>query len=161
MGRAAAAGRAAGGGGGLADLLPNCVNGGGEVFVSCQVHRTQEANLAECFDKLEKMVRRAATRPKVRSLRTGLSELAKSIGSNEQAAEQLQQMLASPGDKDSWGTTRKSAAEIAKQIADSNAGGRPRQGRWHAARRQRRGSTASWGSTTAAAASKRAPGRAA
>jgi hypothetical protein len=68
-------------------------------------------------DQLQRSEQRVADR---------LSELARSIGSNEQAAEQLQQMLASPGDKDSWGTTRKSAAEIAKQIADSNAGARRR-----------------------------------
>lgn len=51
-----------------------------------------------------------------------LSDLARSVGSDAHATEQLQELM-SPQDSDSWGTTRKSAAEIAKHIADSNAGG--------------------------------------
>ncbi len=62
----------------LAELYPGYVNAQGEVFVTSQEHRTQEGNLEECFDKLARMIRKAATAPKVRQMRTGLSELTKS-----------------------------------------------------------------------------------
>ena len=61
----------------LAALWPAHVTTEGEVFVSSQKHRTQEANLAEAMAKLEAMVTKAATAPKVRQLRTNLSELTK------------------------------------------------------------------------------------
>ena len=61
----------------LAALFPAAVNAAGEVFVSSQRHRTQEANLEDALGKLESMVRRAAVVPKVRATRTALSELTK------------------------------------------------------------------------------------
>ncbi len=62
----------------LSALFPAYLNAEGEVFISSQVHRSQEANLEECFQKLGRMVRKAAIAPKVRQMRTGLSELTKS-----------------------------------------------------------------------------------
>jgi protein subunit release factor B len=62
----------------LKELYPAYVNAEGEFFVSSQVHRTQEANLRDALEKLAKFIRRAATAPKVRVQRTGLSELTKS-----------------------------------------------------------------------------------
>ncbi len=53
------------------------INNEGEVYVTSQEHRTQEANLEECFTKLSKFLRRSALIPKVRAMRTGLSELTK------------------------------------------------------------------------------------
>ena len=61
----------------LAALYPGHVNGEGEVFVTSQKHRTQEANLEDAMEKLTTMVRKAAAVPKVRQLRTNLSELTK------------------------------------------------------------------------------------
>jgi hypothetical protein len=61
----------------LVDLYPGYVNADGDFYVSAQEHRTQERNLDECLSKVVKMVRRAATVPKVRVLRTALSELTK------------------------------------------------------------------------------------
>ncbi len=61
----------------FAALFPAALNGDGEVFVTSQRHRTQEANLADALDKLTSMVRRAAAVPKVRATRTALSELTK------------------------------------------------------------------------------------
>jgi protein subunit release factor B len=61
----------------LAALFPAHVNGEGEVFVTSQRHRTQEANLEDALDKLALMVRKAAHVPRVRQLRTNLSELTK------------------------------------------------------------------------------------
>jgi len=58
-------------------LFPSAVNSAGEVFVTSQRHRTQEANLHDALDKLSSMVRRAAVIPKVRATRTALSELTK------------------------------------------------------------------------------------
>ncbi len=59
------------------DLWSSAINGEGEVYLSSQRHRTQEANLEDVFDKLTLMVRKAAVIPKVRMQRTGLSELTK------------------------------------------------------------------------------------
>ncbi len=61
----------------LAALAAGAVNGEGELIVVSQVHRGQEANLQECFDKLRRLLVKAAAIPKVRSMRTGLSELTK------------------------------------------------------------------------------------
>ena len=61
----------------LAAMWPSHVTSDGEVFVSSQKHRTQEANLTEAMEKLEAMVMKAAVPPKVRQLRTNLSELTK------------------------------------------------------------------------------------
>ena len=61
----------------LVSMWPSHVTTDGEVFVSSQKHRTQEANLNEALSKLQAMVERAATTPKVRQLRTNLSELTK------------------------------------------------------------------------------------
>ena len=58
-------------------LYPQYINNEGEVYVTSQEHRTQEANLEECFTKLSKMLRRSTLIPKVRAMRTGLSELTK------------------------------------------------------------------------------------
>lgn len=61
----------------FAEQCGACVNAEGEVFVTSQKHRTQEANLEDALVKLTHMVRKAAAVPKVRQLRTGLSELTK------------------------------------------------------------------------------------
>ena len=61
----------------LAALYPGHLTGQGEVFVTSQRHRTQEANLEDAVEKLTLMVRRASAVPKVRQLRTNLSELTK------------------------------------------------------------------------------------
>ena len=61
----------------LAEMWPSHVTTEGEVFVSSQRHRTQEANLEDALEKLEAMVAKAAATPKVRQLRTNLSELTK------------------------------------------------------------------------------------
>ena len=61
----------------LAALYPAHVNGEGEVFVTSQRHRTQEGNLEDALEKLALMVRKAAHVPRVRQLRTNLSELTK------------------------------------------------------------------------------------
>lgn len=63
----------------LIAMWPSHVTNEGEVFVSSQTHRTQEANLAEALAKLEAMVAKAAAPPKVRQLRTNLSELTKKV----------------------------------------------------------------------------------
>ena len=62
----------------LAALYPGALNDAGEVFLSSQRHRTQAANLDDCVDKLQTMLRKACAVPRVRSVRTALSELAKS-----------------------------------------------------------------------------------
>ena len=59
-------------------MNPNNLNKEGELIVISQVHRTQEANLEDAFTKLKQMVKAAARIPKVRQMRTGLSELTKS-----------------------------------------------------------------------------------
>ena len=61
----------------FAEQCAACVNAEGEVFVTSQKHRTQEANLEDALMKLTHMVRKAAAVPKVRQMRTGLSELTK------------------------------------------------------------------------------------
>jgi peptidyl-tRNA hydrolase ICT1 len=61
----------------VAALFPGAVSAAGDVFVSSQRHRTQEANLADALAKLTSMVTRAAAVPKVRATRTALSELTK------------------------------------------------------------------------------------
>lgn len=58
-------------------LYGQYINSEGEVYVTSQEHRTQEANLEECYTKLSKFLRRSALVPKVRAMRTGLSELTK------------------------------------------------------------------------------------
>ncbi len=63
----------------LAGLYPNHVNAEGEVFVTSQKHRTQESNLEDAMEKLGRMVEKAALVPKVRLLRTNLSELTKNV----------------------------------------------------------------------------------
>ena len=62
----------------LAALYPGALNDAGEVFLSSQRHRTQAANLDDCVEKLQTMLRKACAVPRVRSVRTALSELAKS-----------------------------------------------------------------------------------
>jgi protein subunit release factor B len=62
----------------IRELYPAYVNAEDEVFITSQVHRSQEGNLEECFEKLARMLRKSATAPKVRQIRTGLSELTKS-----------------------------------------------------------------------------------
>jgi protein subunit release factor B len=59
------------------DLYSTNINTEGEVYLTSQRHRTQESNLKDCYDKLETMLRKSAVVPKVRQLRTGLSELTK------------------------------------------------------------------------------------
>ena len=49
----------------------------GELVITSQRHRTQESNLEDAFAKLTRMVAAAAVVPKLRSQRSGLSELAK------------------------------------------------------------------------------------
>ena len=61
----------------LCQLYAGFVTREGEFIVTSQRHRTQEANLEDAFQKLQRMVLLAAAVPKVRSQRTGLSELAK------------------------------------------------------------------------------------
>ena len=61
----------------FAELYSGSLNNEGEVYVTSQRHRTQERNLADALEKLTHMVRKAATVPKVRQLRTALSELSK------------------------------------------------------------------------------------
>ena len=61
----------------LAALFPAHVNAQGEVFVTSQRHRTQEGNLEDALEKLTLMVRKASAVPRVRQLRTNLSELTK------------------------------------------------------------------------------------
>jgi protein subunit release factor B len=61
----------------FAELYPGHINSEGEVYVTSQKHRTQESNLEDAMDKLGHMVRKAAAVPKVRQLRTNLSELTK------------------------------------------------------------------------------------
>ena len=57
--------------------LPRAVNREGELVITSQRLRTQEGNLEDAFAKLEAAVREAASIPKVRTMRTGLSELSK------------------------------------------------------------------------------------
>lgn len=59
------------------ELHAGAVTAAGDVVVASQRHRTQEANLADALDKLARLVTAAAAVPKVRMLRTGLSELTK------------------------------------------------------------------------------------
>lgn len=59
------------------ELHAASINAEGEVYLSSQRHRTQEQNLEDVFEKLTLMVRKAAVVPKVRMLRTNLSELTK------------------------------------------------------------------------------------
>lgn len=61
----------------FAALFPSAVTSAGDVVVTSQRHRTQEANLADALEKLTSMVTRAAVVPKVRAMRTALSELTK------------------------------------------------------------------------------------
>jgi protein subunit release factor B len=61
----------------FAALFPSAVTSAGDVVVTSQRHRTQEANIADALDKLTSMVARAAVVPKVRAMRTALSELTK------------------------------------------------------------------------------------
>ena len=49
----------------------------GDIVITSQRHRTQAANLEDAFEKLHAMVVEAASIPKVRHQRTGLSELTK------------------------------------------------------------------------------------
>ena len=49
----------------------------GELVLTSQRHRTQAANVEDAFAKLHEMVADAATIPKLRAQRTGLSELTK------------------------------------------------------------------------------------
>ncbi len=62
----------------LATLYPGALTAAGEVVVASQRHRTQGANLDDCVAKLQVMLRKACAVPRVRSVRTALSELAKS-----------------------------------------------------------------------------------
>lgn len=55
----------------------NAINNAGELVVTSQRHRTQEANLEDAFVKLTALVRKAAKVPIVRKMRTGLTEHAK------------------------------------------------------------------------------------
>lgn len=61
----------------LVEQYPGQVNGEGEVFVTSQRHRTQAENLEDAVEKLHRMLMKAAQVPKVRLLRTNLSELTK------------------------------------------------------------------------------------
>jgi peptidyl-tRNA hydrolase ICT1 len=61
----------------VAALFPAAVTAAGDVVVTSQRHRTQEANLDDALDKLRSMIARAAVIPKVRATRTALSELTK------------------------------------------------------------------------------------
>ncbi len=88
----------------LSSLYPAYVNADGDFFVSAQEHRTQERNLDECFQKLAKMVRRAATVPKVRVLRTALSELTKEARREDKRHRSgVKERRKGPSSSDSWG----------------------------------------------------------
>ncbi len=63
----------------LVEQYPGHVNGEGEVFVASQRHRTQGENLEDAVEKLHRMLFKAAQVPKVRLLRTNLSELTKKV----------------------------------------------------------------------------------
>lgn len=62
----------------FAEMYAAHINAEGEVYMTSQKYRGQEANLEDCYEKLGHMVRKAAVVPKIRKMRTGLSELAKS-----------------------------------------------------------------------------------
>jgi protein subunit release factor B len=61
----------------LRELFPNAVTREGELVVTSQRHRTQEANLEDAFAKLRDMVAEAAQVPKVRALKTEPSDTTK------------------------------------------------------------------------------------
>jgi len=58
-------------------MFPMHINDAGEVFITSQRHRTQQENLEDAVEKLHRMLTKAAQIPKVRQLRTNLSELTK------------------------------------------------------------------------------------
>ena len=58
-------------------LFPGAVTREGDLLVTSQRHRTQEANLDDAMEKLRRMVLAAAAVPAVRELDTDLSERAK------------------------------------------------------------------------------------
>lgn len=61
----------------LRALFASSMTKEGELLVTSQRHRTQEANLEDAFEKLEEMVLEAAQIPAERNMRTGLTEHAK------------------------------------------------------------------------------------
>ena len=84
----------------LAALWPSHVTSEGEVFVSSQRHRTQEANLEDALEKLEAMVAKAIATPKVRQMRTNLSELTKKAYREEKRRHS--ELKQARGSKPSW-----------------------------------------------------------
>ena len=58
-------------------LFPGAVTREGDLLVTSQRHRTQEANLDDAMEKLRRMVLEAAAVPAVRELDTDLSDRAK------------------------------------------------------------------------------------
>jgi peptidyl-tRNA hydrolase ICT1 len=61
----------------LLRICRNNINNDGELVITSQRLRTQEGNLEDAFAKLHEVVKEAASIPKVRAMRTGLSELTK------------------------------------------------------------------------------------
>ena len=61
----------------LRQLYAGSISKDGDVIVTSQKHRTQEANLEDAYAKLTSMVLAAAQVPAIRTMRTDLTEHAK------------------------------------------------------------------------------------
>jgi peptidyl-tRNA hydrolase ICT1 len=88
----------------LATLYRGFVNAAGQLVVTSQRHRTQEANLEDAFGKLRAMVAEAAEVPRVRHQRTGLSELTrKEYREDKRHRADVKTRRKSRPDGDDWG----------------------------------------------------------
>lgn len=67
----------------LAELYPHAMTREGDLLVTSQRHRTQEANLDDAFAKLRVMVLAAAQVPAVRELKVDLTAHAKAARTSE------------------------------------------------------------------------------